>query len=85
METKEKIRAYIMANMSSFEDDITIDDSDNIFKMGFVNSLFAMKLLSFVEAEFKIEVDKHEINIENFSSINNIAALIEKKNVQLQQ
>ena len=79
MEINEKIRAYIMKNLIVFEEDVEFSDSDNIFKMGFVNSLFAMKLLNFVESEFKITVENDEINIENFSSVDKINHLITSK------
>lgn len=79
MEINEKIRGYIMKNLIVFEEDVEFTDSDNIFKMGFVNSLFAMKLLNFVESEFNITVENEEINIENFSSVDKINHLITSK------
>jgi len=79
MELNNKIRAYIQSNLIVFDDDATFSDSDNIFKLGFVNSLFAMKLLNFVENEFGIVVDNDDINIANFSSVDNIVSLVERK------
>jgi len=76
---REKIRKYIENNFVVFDDDIVFDDNDNIFKKGFVNSLFAMKLLSFVENEFAVQVEDDEIEISNFSSVNNIINLINRK------
>ena len=32
-----------------FDEKIALLDTDNIFELGFVNSMFAMKLLNFVE------------------------------------
>jgi methoxymalonate biosynthesis acyl carrier protein len=79
MEMKQKIRSYIESNLVVFDDDAAFSDSDNIFKMGFVNSLFAMKLLNFVEVEFKITIDNEDIDISNFSSVDNIVALVNRK------
>lgn len=79
MELNQKIRKYIAANLVVFEDEAEFKDSDNIFKLGFVNSLFAMKLLNYVEKEFSITVESEEIDIANFSSVDNIVALINKK------
>lgn len=79
MELNTKIRTYIMKNLIVFEDEVEFTDSDNIFKMGFVNSLFAMKLLDFVENEFNIVIENHEISIENFSSVDKITHLISSK------
>ena len=79
MELKEKIRAYIKKNLVVFEEDVSFTDADNIFELGFVNSLFAMKLVTFVEREFDVEIDNEDLDINNFKSVENIALLVEKK------
>lgn len=79
MELKEKIRAYIKRNLVVFEEDVSFTDADNIFELGFVNSLFAMKLVTFVEREFEVEIDNEDLDINNFKSVENIALLVEKK------
>jgi methoxymalonate biosynthesis acyl carrier protein len=76
---KEKIRSFIQANLLVFEDEDEFSDSDNIFQLGYVNSLFAMKLLNYIEHEFAIIVDNEDMDIKNFSSVNNIVQLIENK------
>jgi methoxymalonate biosynthesis acyl carrier protein len=81
MELNEKIRKFIEANLVVFEDEAEFTDKDNIFELGYVNSLFAMKLLNYVESEFKIEVDNDDMDISNFSSVENIIKLISKKSV----
>jgi acyl carrier protein len=78
-EVKEKIRKFIQANLVVFEDEAEFTDSDNIFEMGFVNSLFAMKLVTHIEQEFGIEVDNEDLEISNFSSVDRIVGYIENK------
>lgn len=78
MEIKEKIRNFIESNLVVFEDEATFSDDDHIFQMGFVNSLFAMKLLAFIEQEFGITVSNEDLDISNFSSVTNITQYIEK-------
>nr|WP_313785492.1 acyl carrier protein [Paenibacillus larvae] len=46
--------------------------------MGFVNSLFAMKLLAYIEQKFGITVSNEDLDITNFSSVTNITNYIEK-------
>lgn len=79
MELKEKIRKFIESNLVVFEDEANFTDSDNIFAMGFVNSLFAMKLVNYIEQEFGITVDNDDLEISNFSSVDRIAQYIEGK------
>lgn len=79
MDNKIKIRDFIAANLLTFDDDVTFSDSDNIFKLGFVNSLFAMKLLGYIENTFEIVVENEEISLDNFNSVDNINNFLEKK------
>lgn len=78
MEIKQKIRSFIESNLVVFEDEAVFTDDDHIFQKGFVNSLFAMKLLSYIEQEFEFAVSNEDLDIANFSTLNNIVKLIEK-------
>lgn len=79
MEFREKIRRFIEDNLIVFDEDANFTDEDNIFQRGVVNSLFAMKLLTYIESEFNISVSNDEIEISNFSSVNNIVSFVERK------
>lgn len=79
LELHEKIRGFIESNLIAWEDEVEIQYDENIFQMGYVNSLFAMKLLNYVESEFQIRVESEEVDIKNFSSVNNIVRLIDTK------
>ena len=79
MEFRENIRKFIEDNLIVFDEDASFTDEDNIFQRGVVNSLFAMKLLTYIESEFNISVSNDEIEISNFSSVNNIVNFIERK------
>jgi methoxymalonate biosynthesis acyl carrier protein len=79
MDLKEKIRKFIESNLVVFEDEAEFSDTDNIFEMGFVNSLFAMKLVTHIEQEFGIEVDNEDLEISNFSSVERIVSYINSK------
>lgn len=79
MTVKEKIRSFILDNILVWEQEIDLQDDDNIFKLGFVNSLFAMKLLNYLEKEFSIYVENEEMKMENFSTVNNILNLVAAK------
>jgi acyl carrier protein len=56
-----------------------LQDDDDIFALGFVNSLFAMQLVLFVESEFGITVENEDLDIDNFRTIHAIVSLIERK------
>ncbi|WP_434752104.1 phosphopantetheine-binding protein [Paenibacillus amylolyticus] len=79
MDIKKRIRTFIEDNLIRYDEEISFTDDDDIFTMGFVNSLFAMKLLNYIEIEFSITVEGDEMEMSNFSSINNIFGFLKKK------
>ncbi|UCH98496.1 MAG: acyl carrier protein [Candidatus Aminicenantes bacterium] len=79
MEIREKIREFIVGNLNDVEELAIFNDDENIFEMGLVNSLFAMKLLNYVESEFHVEVTYDDMEIENFSTVSNITKFIRQK------
>lgn len=79
MDYRTEIRNFIMENLSIDNDNVEFTDDDNYFQLRFVNSLFAMRLVNLVEQKFDIEIDNDELDLKNFSTVNNILALINKK------
>ncbi|HEU5228022.1 MAG TPA: phosphopantetheine-binding protein [Ktedonobacteraceae bacterium] len=77
METtiQTKIRNFL----AKFFQNIELEDDQDIFALGFVNSLFAMQLVLFVEKEFGLQVENEDLDIDNFRSIRAITTLIEQK------
>ncbi len=72
---KTTIRSFIL----DFIQDQNLSDDANIFALGYVNSMFAMQLVLFVEKEFGITVDNEDLDLAHFSSVNAIAGLVERK------
>lgn len=68
-----------MDNLVVFKEEAIFSGDDNFFEMGFVNSLFAMKLVEFIEEEFNFDVDNEELNEDNFFSINSIESFVTAK------
>ncbi|TVX91674.1 acyl carrier protein [Paenibacillus agilis] len=79
MDYRAEIRNFIGQNISLDNDDMTISDDDNYFELRFVNSLFAMQLVDFVEQKFNLTIENDELGLENFSTVNNLVALIDSK------
>ncbi len=78
---REKIRNIIEDNLKIFDSDVEFSDEDHIFRQGFVDSLFAVKLLAFLEQEFDIKIGNEDLNIDNFQSVNKIISFVENKKV----
>lgn len=80
---REKLRNFIQANLNTFDEEVHLKDSDNIFALGYVNSLFAMRLLGQVEDISGNPVNDEDIVLANFCSIDAMVALINKSMVEL--
>ncbi|MEK3834075.1 MULTISPECIES: acyl carrier protein [unclassified Paenibacillus] len=72
---KEKTKGFL----SKFYRKREISDSEDIFALGFVNSLFAMQLVMFMEKEFSIRVENNDLDMNKFRSIESIAQFVEQK------
>ncbi|MNI49414.1 D-alanine--poly(phosphoribitol) ligase subunit 2 [compost metagenome] len=81
MSMHEQIRNFIQDNLVVFDDDVEFSNEDNIFELGFVNSLFAMKLVTYIESEFNTTIESEEMDINNFNTIDNIVNFINSKTV----
>ena len=65
--------------LQKYFQNLELTNDQDIFALGFVNSLFAMQLVLFVEKEFALQIEDEDLDIDNFRSLNAIAALVERK------
>lgn len=73
MDTRERIFQFFVDKKKA--DGLTYDTE--LLKSKHINSLFALEIVLFVEREFGIKLAKKEISMDNFHSINAIAALVD--------
>lgn len=82
MELAQKVREFIESNLVVFKEDVILKNNDNIFERGFVDSMFALQLVSFIEEEFALELDNNDLEVSNFTSVDRIVNFIKsKKNI----
>jgi acyl carrier protein len=74
----DDIREAILSFLEQFIS-VDVDDDEDLFAAGLVNSLFAMQLVLFVEKEFSIKVENQDLDIANFRSVNAITQFIQRK------
>ena len=68
----EKIAGFIRERFP--EADFT--DTDDIFSLGFINSLFAMELVMYLEKTFDITLGNEDLRIDNFRTVKAMAGLV---------
>jgi methoxymalonate biosynthesis acyl carrier protein len=66
------IRQFVHSNLNGAE----ISDREDIFASGYVNSLFVVQLVMFVEQTFGIQVVGDDLDIRNFQTIEDIDRLV---------
>lgn len=71
-EIKKRIMKFFVENGAKPGLDFTTD----LFKGGYVNSLFALQMVMFLEKEFAIKIPKKEISEKNFKTIDKIAEVV---------
>lgn len=74
-DAKDKIRAFISKNFRNRQ----VQDDEDIFALGYVNSMFALELVMFIEREFGITIENEDLSIDNFRTVNAMAELLERK------
>ncbi|MEY9888964.1 methoxymalonate biosynthesis acyl carrier protein [Catenulispora sp. MAP12-49] len=77
IQAKKQIAEFIHGRFPQAE----ISDSDDIFALGFVNSLFAMELVMFIEKTFSITVPNDELKIDSFRTVELMADLVGRQKV----
>lgn len=75
---KEKLREFIAEQVNGAR----IDDDEDLFDSGYVNSLFAVQLVMWIERVLGVPVGRADLDIANFRSISIIATFVENKRVQ---
>lgn len=75
IERKIKIKQFLSRSFRNHQ----IEDDEDIFSLGFVNSLLALQLVTFLQNEFAITIEDEDLDFENFSTVNAMNALVARK------
>lgn len=65
---KDYIREELMNGSSN-----DLDESENLLAAGIIDSLGILRLVSFVEEKFGIEVPDEDVTIDNFQSVKSMS------------
>jgi acyl carrier protein len=51
----------------------------SLISSGIIDSLSLIRLINFIESHFGVTIEDHEVVVENFETLDNLAALIASK------
>ena len=75
MTTNDKLREHFRRESSN---DQTLTDNEPLLTSGFLDSIAIVKLLTYIEQEFDVEISDADFDPDNFETIDAIAMLIER-------
>ena len=76
--SKDAIKDIVTKFLQPKKEDVKLEGDTNLFEKGFVNSLYALDIVTFLEKTFNIKLGKKDITKENLSSVNSIVELVSK-------
>ena len=72
---KDKIKVFLSRFMRNHE----LKDDEDVFALGYLNSLAALQLVQFLEKEFGIAIEDEDLDLHNFRTLNCMDELLERK------
>lgn len=76
---KATIKDYILREFLPGEAPETLDDSTELITGGILDSIATVKLIAFLEEEFGVEFEAHEMNADYLNTLDDITNAVESK------
>jgi len=78
-EIKKTVREYIVREVFGGYNPGDLTDATPLITGGILDSISTLKLVAFLEEQYRIEVQAHEADTENMDTIADIASLVKSK------
>lgn len=76
---REEIRHYVLSEFLPGEKPSNLHDDTPLRTSGIIDSLGMLRMVSFIEQRFGIEIEAYEASVENFDRVEDITAFIDRK------
>jgi acyl carrier protein len=76
---RDVVRHFILENFLPGEDPKNLTDDTELKESGILDSLSTLKLVTFLEEHFKIELEANDLDAGNLASVASIAQLVGTK------
>jgi acyl carrier protein len=77
--TTQTVRAFLLEQFLPGEDPAQLTDSTPLFSSGLLDSIASLQLVSFLETQFGISIQAHEVVAENLNTLTAIAQFVRSK------
>lgn len=78
-EIEQKIKDYILNEFLPGEDPALLTDSVQLVRGGILDSIATLKLAGFLEEEFHIKLEAHEMSVDYLNTLPQIVQLVTSK------
>jgi acyl carrier protein len=78
---REVVRAWILEEFLPGEDPSEMTDETPLITGGILDSISTLRLVTFLEERFGVELEAHEAGVDHLDSVDRIGRLIRKKRV----
>lgn len=78
-DVRQAVREFVLQNFLQGEDPRNLTDETELKESGILDSLSTLRLVSFLEDSFKIELDAADLTPANLSTLLTIEALVKGK------
>lgn len=76
---KEAIKEFILKEFLPGEDPTELTDSVPLITGGILDSLATLNLITFLEERFCVQIEPHEVDVDNLDTVSDIANLVQSK------
>lgn len=76
---RDIVRRFILDNFLPGEDPANLTDTTELKESGILDSLSTLKLVTFLEEQFKVEFEADDLDAGNLSTLENIERLVRSK------
>ncbi|EIL91343.1 hypothetical protein UU9_04242 [Rhodanobacter fulvus Jip2] len=83
-EIEAKIRSYILENLLFSNDPTELPNDASLLDRGIIDSTGVLEIVLFLEGEFDIQIKASEMLPENFDTVNNMVAFVQRLRVAVQ-
>jgi len=85
MSVADTIRQFILSRYLPGESPENLQDDTPLRSSGILDSLATLGLITFLEEEYRITIEAHETDVDNFDRIADIEAFVERKRAAQQE
>jgi acyl carrier protein len=76
---RSTVREYVLSQFLPGEDPSFLTDSTPLITGGILDSIGSVKLVSYLEDQFGVSFDAHEVSIDHLDTIDLVVATLEEK------